>query len=198
MFEEQLIRIKDKLARAKAKDTELNQFGADEHLYEFNPPLSAHEVRQFEQQKGIQLPEDFFAFITTLGNGGPGAYGGPGPFYGVYELGELGYMVGTENTMALPCLITTQLTHEQWLESTAFDEGYSIMEKGTAYYQQYYRLFSGLLPIGTQGDSFQTMLILNGDAYGRVVSIDQDLQMPILAPQKNFLDWYEHWLDVLL
>jgi hypothetical protein len=33
--------------------------------------------------------------------------------------------------------------------------------------------------------------------YG-VAGIDQDLQIPWIAPEKNFLDWYERWLDRLL
>ena len=41
-------------------------------------------------------------------------------------------------------------------------------------------------------------LALNGVDYGRVVSIDQDLSMPCVVRENNFIDWYEGWLDRIL
>ena len=68
--------VQEKLAQAKLRDPDLEVFGADYHAYELGPPISLAAVRTFEQQYGITLPEDFVTFITTIGNGGPGDFGG--------------------------------------------------------------------------------------------------------------------------
>src|SRR5262249_20705686 len=43
------------------------------------------ELRAFEKEHGIRLPEDYRAFLRYAGNGGPG-HGGAGPDYGIYPL----------------------------------------------------------------------------------------------------------------
>ncbi len=196
MFTDQLNRIKSKLGEVKVKDKDLKNFGVDYHQYTLHTPLTEHAVKQFELQYNIELPLDFIFFLTKFGNGGPGHFGGAGPFYGLYPLGNFGYMIGCKHTMRLPCFINSQLTPEQWKEATAFAEDDEA--EGIEFDKKYDALFGGMLPLGTQGCNFQTMLVLNGDTCGRVVTIDQDLRMPILDGNKNFLDWYESWLDRLL
>jgi hypothetical protein len=92
--------------------------------------------------------------------------------------------------------VNSELTLDHWNELSFFDR--KATSRDIEYYRKYDALFGGMLPIGTQGSSFQTMLVLNGDYTGRIVSIDQDLQMPQVAPEKNFLDWYESWLETIL
>ncbi|MGY0036038.1 hypothetical protein [Pedobacter sp. NJ-S-72] len=77
---EQIQRIKNKLKQLKEADTELEQFGAENHEYLLNPVLKADEVKQFESVYQVSLPEEYVAFLTMLGNGGAG------PFYGVNKL----------------------------------------------------------------------------------------------------------------
>ena len=48
-MKEQLIRIQQKLAQAKAADKNLEVFGADAHQYHLNPPVSEAEVLAFEK-----------------------------------------------------------------------------------------------------------------------------------------------------
>lgn len=190
MFSEQLSRIRTKLNLAKAKDPELKVFGADGHEYELNAPANINDVRNFEHSFGITLPADYVEFITTICNGGPG------PYYGIYELGDFGYMTGCEKTMANPCLVDSKLTEARWKKLTAFEE--KMDSSDDRYYRYYDKLFAGQLPIGHQGCNFNSMLILNGEYAGRVLNIDQDLQIPNVAKEKNFLDWYEGWLDEVL
>jgi hypothetical protein len=189
-FKEQLDRIASKLELAKAKDIRYENFGAGNHKYLLDASAEVDEINIFELQNHITLPTDFIAFITTLGNGGAG------PYYGMYKLGEFGYMIANKSTTAFSCIVNSSLTEDRWNELTDFDR--KTNSHDIEYYQKYDALFGGMLPIGTQGCSFQTMLILNGDFQGRVVSIDQDLQMPQVASEGNFLDWYEKWLDDIL
>ena len=193
-FDEQLARIMAKLEVAKARDPGLEIFGADSHRYAFNPPASRRDVGEFEEKTGVRLPEDYVAFLTTIGNGGPGHFGGAGPYHGVYRLGDFGFMPVDAASMSAPCVITSALSKEQWREMTDFDcQDPPPPDED----QRTLALFAGLMTIGTQGCSYQTMLALNGIDRGRVVFVDQDLAMPSLAKQRNFLDWYEAWLDRL-
>ena len=57
MYQDQLHRIQEKLAQAKAADKDLQVFGADAHQYHLNPPVSEAEVLAFGKKYGVQLPE---------------------------------------------------------------------------------------------------------------------------------------------
>ena len=57
-MKEQLLRIQQKLAQAKAADKDLQVFGADAHKYHLNPPVSEAEVLAFVKTYGVSLPAD--------------------------------------------------------------------------------------------------------------------------------------------
>ncbi len=60
-------------------------------------------------------------------------------------------------------------------------------------------VFQGTLSLGTQGCSFETLLIVTGPYRGRVVNVDGELSgPPYLTRDADFLAWYERWLDELL
>lgn len=54
------------LNKARAVDKYCNQFGADEHKYQWNPPASVEEVEDFEQKIGVRLPEEYRNFCYWL------------------------------------------------------------------------------------------------------------------------------------
>ena len=49
----------------------------------FNPPATIEQVRAFEQEMHVTLPEDFVRYLTELGNGGFG------PDYGIWSLDKM-------------------------------------------------------------------------------------------------------------
>ncbi len=193
-YQDQLARIKTKLQQAKEKDHEFEVFGADSHQYDLGKPVNLEEVIRFEEHYNVDLPEAYKTFITKLGNGGSGDYGGAGPYYGIFELGDFGYMEPNSKYMSAPCVIDSSITEKKWKALTVFEE--KLDRNSLEYDRKYQMLFSGLMFIGTMGDSGQMMLILNGKDTGRVVYINQDLYLPIVKGQ--FLDWYEEWLDKIL
>jgi len=183
-----LQRIREKLAQAARQDNLLQIFGASRHKYILHEPLSPAAVEAFEQKHGIALPQELTDFLTAVGSGGAG------PYHGLYTLEQ---MEQESARLAEPCILRPDFTEEEWWELEALyekqaEEANEGCEAGGE------RMFQGTLCIGTQGWTHDTVLILNGPYRGRIVYIDRDEQRPFFAYEKNFLNWYERWLDELI
>ncbi|MGC4892836.1 hypothetical protein [Micromonospora sp. DT31] len=81
-----LTRVAAKLATAASMPGDPVMFGATTHRFRIGPPLPQDAVVAFEERHGVGLPADYRGFITTVGHGGPGRFGGAGPFYGLHSL----------------------------------------------------------------------------------------------------------------
>ena len=215
-MKEQLHRIQQKLAQAKAADKNLEVFGADAHQYHLNPPVSEAEVLAFEKKYGVSLPEDYRAFVQTIGDAKAQKLDMmAGPYYGLYAFGtQVNDLVydQTETYLKAPCALSPDMTQEEWealsdplLMSEEEDEGFENYEQEEDktqteedYTQQCGKVFDGLLPLGSQGCADYHALILTGPYAGRVVNVNWDLLKPVFAFETNFLDWYERYLDEVI
>ena len=210
-MKEQLQRIQQKLAQAKAADKDLEVFGASSHKYHLNPPVSEAEVLAFEEKYGVSLPEDYRAFVQTIGNANAQKLETmAGPYYGLYAFGtqvdDLLYE-GSEIYLKAPCALSPDMTQEEWEslsdplltdeEEEDEEEGY-VIEVEDKYFAERAKVFGGLLPLGSQGCTYYHALVLNGKYAGRVVNVDLDLAQPKFAFETNFLDWYERYLDEVI
>ena len=210
-MKEQLQRIQQKLAQAKAADKDLQVFGASSHKYHLNPLVSEAEVLAFEKKYGVQLPECYRAFMLTIGDAKAKKLDFiAGPYYGLYAFGtqvdDLLYE-GSEIYLKAPCALSPDMTKEEWeslsapLELDDFEddeeEGY-VIEVEDNYFAERAKVFGGLLPLGSQGCTYYHALVLNGKYAGRVVNVDLDLAQPKFAFETNFLDWYERYLDEVI
>ena len=210
-MKEQLQRIQQKLAQAKAADKDLEVFGASSHKYHLNPPVSEAEVLAFEEKYGVSLPEDYRAFMLTIGDAKAKKLDFiAGPYYGLSAFGtqvdDLLYE-GSEIYLKAPCALSPDMTQEEWeklsapLELDDFEneeeEGY-VIEVEDKYFAERAKVFGGLLPLGSQGCTYYHALVLNGKYAGRVVNVDLDLAQPKFAFETNFLDWYERYLDEVI
>jgi len=174
-------RILNLLEQAREKDSELERFGAYEHQYKLSAPASEETIQAFEEQQGIRLPEEYRDFLLFVGNGGAG------PFYGLYtleeqeeELDDSAYHVQTEP------VIYPKMSDEDW-DKAADPEGRRKGEEAHPYV--------GVLPIGSQGCTLMTGLMLSGPYRGQVVYYDEDCcGKPFFVREKGFLKWYERWL----
>ncbi|MEK7951504.1 SMI1/KNR4 family protein [Luteolibacter soli] len=195
----QLQRITTKLAAARKADSDLKVFGATHHQYRINPPASEQDVLAFEQRYSIQLPACYRAFITSVGNGGTSFdAAAAGPFYGIFLLGEnLNELVQRpELFLSQPAILQPEMTSEEWAAQIK-----RLNEDGTPdqeYEEELGRIYSGILPIGSQGCSSLHALVLNGPHAGKVVNLNTDRDKPKFAFEQNFLDWYERWLDEVI
>ena len=210
-MKEQLQRIQQKLTQAKAADKDLEVFGASSHKYHLNPPVSEAEVLAFEEKYGISLPEDYRAFVQTIGDANAQKLETmAGPYYGLSAFGtqvdDLLYE-GSEIYLKAPCALSPDMTQEEWeklsapLELDDFEneeeEGY-VIEVEDNYIEECGKVFGGLLPLGSQGCAYYHALVLNSKYAGRVVNVNWDLLKPVFAFETNFLDWYERYLDEVI
>ena len=210
-MKEQLQRIQRKLSQAKAADKDLEVFGASSHKYHLNPPVSEAEVLAFEKKYGVSLPEDYRAFVQTIGDANAQKLETiAGPYYGLSAFGtqvdDLLYE-GSEIYLKAPCALSPDMTQEEWetlsapLELDDFEddeeEGY-VIEVEDNYIEECGKVFGGLLPLGSQGCAYYHALVLNGKYAGRVVNVNWDLLKPKFAFETNFLDWYERYLDEVI
>lgn len=195
----QIERIKAKLLEARQADPKLTVFGASSHLYSLGLPVSAQQVRAFEQKYQLQLPEDYKCFVTQVGNGGKSTRNsGAGPFYGIFRFGsEVDEIIEDPLTyLAQPSPLVPDMSSDHWNALIARIEADDVSDE--EFTEQTNKLFQGLLPIGSQGCAYVTALVVSGVYKGRVVNIDLDRQKPWFAYEANFLDWYERWLDEIL
>ena len=173
------------LGQAKAKDPDLARFGAYSHQYKLAAPAGEEAIQEFEEQQGIRLPEEYRDFLMLVGNGGAG------PYYGLYGLKALkeelsdSHGVRLYRVMEEP-VIYPKMSEEEW-DRMADPEG---RRKGEEVHP-----YAGILPIGTQGCTLMTGLMLVGPYRGQVVYYDEDFcGPPFFAREKGFLEWYERWL----
>ena len=203
-MKEQLHRIQQKLFQAKAADKNLEVFGADAHQYHLNPPVSEAEVLAFEKKYGVQLPECYRAFMLTVGDAKAKKSDFiAGPYYGLYAFGtsvdSLLYEK-IETYLKAPCNLSPDMTQEEWetLSDPLLPSEEEEEEDDDKYFAERAKVFGGLLPLGSQGCTYEHALVLNGKYAGRVVNVDLDLAQPKFAFETNFLDWYERYLDEVI
>ena len=203
-MKEQLIRIQQKLAQAKAADKNLEVFGADAHQYHLNPPVSEAEVLAFEKKYGVQLPECYRAFMLTIGDAKAKKSDFiAGPYFGLYAFGtsvdSLLYEK-IETYLKAPCNLSPDMIQEEWetLSDPLLFSEEDEEDNDDKYFAERAKVFGGLLPLGSQGCTYEHALVLNGKYAGRVVNIDLELAQPKFAFEANFLDWYERYLDEVI
>ena len=203
-MKEQLLRIQQKLAQAKDADKNLEVFGADAHQYHLNPPVSEAEVLAFEKKYGVQLPECYRAFMLTIGDAKAKKSDFiAGPYFGLYAFGtsvdSLLYEK-IETYLKAPCNLSPDMTQEEWetLSDPLLPSEEEEEEDDDKYFAELAKVFGGLLPLGSQGCTYEHALVLNGKYAGRVVNVDLDFAQPKFAFETNFLDWYERYLDEVI
>jgi len=166
-------RILKLLDQAKAKDPDFERFGAGSHQYRLSAPAGEETLQEFENQYQLQLPEEYRDFLRLVGNGGAG------PYFGLYGLAEVKKKLGGSRSCRVrqEPIIYPKMSDEDWDRALASEP------------------YAGILPIGTQGCTLMTGLVLKGNYKGQVVYYDEDFcGKPFFVREKGFLAWYERWL----
>lgn len=156
------------LAAAQTADAGWKVFGAERHQYRWNPPALLSEVEALEKTLGVTLPEEYRNFLLQAGNGGAG------PAYGLFSVQEIpGWMDWPLEPEEPPVL-----SPERDAADLSTDENWR----------------RGCMPIGSQGDTYFTALMLTGPHRGRVVYWEWEGSWAFFPEARTFLDWYQRWL----
>ncbi|MEQ4912890.1 SMI1/KNR4 family protein [Proteus terrae] len=189
-------RIREKLALVTSIDHEYKEFGADNHKYQLNSPLSKEKVNRLQAKIGCEFPEDYIAFITQIGNGGTGSYGGAGPYYGLYAFDDAIDRNGIQNC-ALPCLLSPKMDIDEWKALCHVPEDCSDEDFDTICD----RVHQGTLYLGTCGCEYDLLLVVNGDYKGHILYtsdwVNSDTPYTF-SYETSFSQWYERWLDEVI
>lgn len=207
MIEARLERLVRELARLRALDPDLQQFGAFEHEYRLRPPLPENALAAFEREHGLTLPAEYRLFLAQVGNGGAG------PNYGLVPL------AAWRPELLLPCLVAgfdgerpkmvdgkpvfIDLGPRPQIDRPA-DPSRPFLLEGP-----WPRRDDDVLPetdahpldgctlLSEMGDGYRCFLVITGRRAGEVWE-DHTLAVAyeaVVPTGDAFLTWYERWLD---
>ncbi|MDF2859554.1 MAG: hypothetical protein K0Q87_5405 [Neobacillus sp.] len=182
--------IKALVKRAGEIDKNREVFGASNHQYRLNPVVSIDKIHRFESQYNISLPEEYVFFLTKVGNGGAG------PYYGLYTFEDDNMHNEYPDSLCKQSLINKDLTKELW--KNTMDK---LEEADDAEYDEIMKqVYGGLMIIGTQGCTYDNLLMINGSEKDKIVYIDWNLD-PDYSPyftNMTFLEWYENYFREII
>lgn len=202
--------VKRALVELRKRDKALELFGAAAHGYQLNPVLTPAKLEKVERTWSFETPTDYREFLLELGNGGAG------PYYGVFQLGEIDDGFGTTkwkkwklepkkkfphrkawNDRALLFRSAPdakdQDAYDRWLDSDAREADFSRYVKGVG-------VDRGCIPLCHEGCALRDWLVVTGPEAGTVwhdASADEAGISPLQLGKKqrvSFSEWYLDWL----
>lgn len=189
--------------QAKELDAGLKVFGADKHMYKFNPVIQLSKVRDFERRHKITLPEGYVDFLTQVGDGGAG------PDLGLYSLDEVEFNNYTDHS-PVSCsydvirsrsdyytvpyviegkepLINSQLTEDKWFEW--YENLGKLSASGKDFKRVTTELYNGMVEISAMGGTNAMYLICTGDLKGQVAAFMLDIDDKVHLFNITFEEW---------
>ena len=159
-----------------------------QYFYKCNTPVKIKEVRAFERDMHITLPENYVRYLTELGNGG--RYG----HYHIYSLERIrenmAKKITEDDDTELPPMLDHSLSDDIWKE---FGEKYAEADINGDYTRDMEkRMLAGGIVIGTAGCTMMLVLMCRGAATGEVFLVDFDYmeylkEEPCLGKFEDFL-----------
>jgi hypothetical protein len=195
--------VAEKLDTLKRLDRRQTVFGAGSHKYR-SICVTPTALSALEYDMQVKLPDEYRNWLLNVGYGA-------GPYYGLYPPERVlarfrSYVSGTGGEVASPASITARQV-DRYLEQVRTAGSY-VGIRITA------DTFDGAVPIGEQGCSGETFLVVSGPLAGTVFGESGDLidepwtaaaafwpdsfvRDPYSLPHPlSFLNWMESWIDV--
>lgn len=155
----------------RERDRGYRVFGSGEewggHHYLFRPPLTDHQIAEFERRSGVELPRDYRLFLSLIGDGGAG------PSYGVASLAD----ASQGSDLSTPFAWSAK--HK--LES---EEEFNLWERRP-----------GCLEICHHGCGYYDLLIVNGATAGWLWQDIIAATNEFFPLNKTFYEWYLDWAE---
>lgn len=197
---EEVIKI---LRQAQCIDAKFEIFGASTHRYRLNPPIRASFVRRAEEKYGFVLPEDYFRFITEVGDGGAGPDYGIKPFVNMLMEGKSPR--SEKFREAYLYSLAKLFVPRQMMPDEVEDYAIATIE---AYKRNPDRYFvyektdendlcgtDGFYILGTHGCQWDFGLVLSGEKRGQVFDTDNEGAYGFISG--SFDEFYQNWLDYI-
>ena len=194
------------LRKTKCIDTKYEMFGASKHRYRLNSPLKESFVHRIEEKYGFTLPEDYFRFITKIGDGGAGPAYGINPFIDFIIENKTynknypyvdKYIESYRHSLAKP------FTPRQMMSDEVEDYAIATIK---AYEQNPENYFiyetsddndlcdtNGFFVLGTHGCQWDFGLITAGEKRGQIFDTDNEGAYGFVAA--SFDEFYQNWLE---
>lgn len=188
------------LKQARRMDLRRELFGADKHKYQLNLPIRASFVRALEEKYHFSLPDDYFHFITEIGDGGAGPDYGIEPFAKLAEKGQdpyaAEYMAAYRNSLKMPFAPRPMRADE--LETFAIGTKEDFAQHPDRYFvyqksDEESCHLDGFYVLGTQGCQWDFGLVTAGEMRGSVFVTDNTGAYHLAAD--SFEAFYQNWLD---
>ena len=195
--------VKKILRNATMLDAKFELFGADTHKYMLNPPIDASIVRNAEKKYDFTLPDDYFRFITEIGDGGAGLDYGIYPFTKFLEIGKdayakkyfEAYRCGVGKPFAPRPMAASEVEDYSFTKS-AYENNpdkFFVFEKYCEEDDDNIVCSDGFFIIGTHGCQWDFGIITAGDRRGQIFDTDNEGAYYFLA--YSFNEFYQNWLD---
>ncbi|MFT3786922.1 MAG: SMI1/KNR4 family protein [Tepidisphaeraceae bacterium] len=146
------------------------------------PPLTEDCIRSFEAKCGCVLPEGYRAFLRYVGNGGAGPAS-----YGLVPLGA------TPDDMS-PAESRTWVELQRVSRPFPFTKPWVWEDGNSSDEGTREQVEDGTLHLGTDGCGQYWLLVVCGPERGNVWML-ADVGITHTMPKRDFLQWYEDWLD---
>lgn len=169
--------LKRLITDAKKRDPRCQVFDADHHQYNCTKPATMRDIQDAEKKLGVKLPQALVEYYTQVSNGGVG------PDYGIYPVQ---YLYKKNTHLKNPNFADKVIfEYENWedLWNEELNKTYSI--------SKYLR---GLLIISTQGCTFDTAIICEGEYTGRMCLVDWNIECGPELYSETFEEWMINYL----
>ena len=195
--------IKKILRNAARIDSKNSLFGAESHRYVLNTPIDVTVIRTAEEKYGFTLPDDYFRFITEIGDGGAGLDYGIRPFTNFFEIGKEdyakeyyeAYRCGVAKPFAPRPMMDGEVTNYAFTKK-AYENNpdkFFVFEKYCEKDDENIACNDGFFVLGTHGCQWDFGIITAGDRRGQIFDTDNEGAYFFLA--SSFNEFYQRWLD---
>ncbi|HEU4559460.1 MAG TPA: hypothetical protein VFS20_16495 [Longimicrobium sp.] len=189
-----LDRIAEKLRRAREQGLQPSGFSG--HGMRSEPPLAPETMAAAEAMIGVELPEEYRAFVTRLGDGGAG------PGYGMFSLP----VALRESEIDVdPGLLRAPFPHVEYYNPAKDPEVIAFWRRmdavgGNDEEEELHvaRERSGTLVLSDEGCGHLHFLVVTGPARGTMWIDSRGSDQGFIPLNATFLEWYERWLDDVL
>lgn len=191
------------LEKAAIIDEHLEFFGSSTHGYKLNPVISSEYIRTIEDEYSFTLPEDYFRFITEIGDGGACVD------YGLTSFSEFTQKASTPNAERFREAYRKSLSEPFCPRKMQSNEIGNFAFTKQSYEKSPNNFFvleyldddenicdtKGFLVLGTHGCQWDYGIVVTGEYRGKIFDTDNEGGFVLVAD--SFDEFYQNWLDGL-